>query len=198
VCTQRGVKLLAYGTLLGGFLSEKWLDAPEPTNSEDLNWSLRKYLRFIRAAGGWMQFQTVLKTLHEIAKKHGVGIAAVAMRYVLDLPAVAAIIVGSRLNEKTEEYTEKNLAVFGFELDDDDRVAIAKAQDDLLDIPGDCGDDYRRKPFLTATGDLSHHLTQKERGIEIEKAATEGKRIEYDSGSKWEPIAVGILLIAHT
>lgn len=25
-------------------------------------------------------------------------------------------------------------------------------------IPGDCGDEYRKAPFLTASGDLSHHL----------------------------------------
>ena len=25
-------------------------------------------------------------------------------------------------------------------------------------IPGDCGDEYRVPPFLTASGDLSHHL----------------------------------------
>ena len=25
-------------------------------------------------------------------------------------------------------------------------------------IPGDCGDEYRRPPYLTASGDLSHHL----------------------------------------
>ncbi len=25
-------------------------------------------------------------------------------------------------------------------------------------IPGDCGDEYRKPPFLTASGDLSHHI----------------------------------------
>ena len=30
LCTERNVRLLAYGTLLGGFLSERWLDKPRP------------------------------------------------------------------------------------------------------------------------------------------------------------------------
>ena len=28
----------------------------------------------------------------------------------------------------------------------------------MTPIPGDCGDEYRKPPFLTASGDLSHHL----------------------------------------
>jgi aryl-alcohol dehydrogenase-like predicted oxidoreductase len=37
LCEKTGVKLLAYGTLCGGFLSEKWLGKPEPTEIAD--WS---------------------------------------------------------------------------------------------------------------------------------------------------------------
>lgn len=56
VCEKHHLGILAYGTLLGGFVSEKWLGALEPTNNEKLNWSLRKYLRFIKVAGGWGVF----------------------------------------------------------------------------------------------------------------------------------------------
>jgi diketogulonate reductase-like aldo/keto reductase len=190
VCTQHGVSILAYGTLLGGYLSEKWLGKPEPQDPETLNWSLRKYLRFIHAAGGWAAFQTVLQALSTIARRHGVPIAAVATRYVLDLPAVAAVIVGSRLSEDSEKYTASNLAAFSFQLSEEDRASIARAQEGLSDIPGDCGDEYRRPPFLTATGDLSHHLQESEQDVKIAKAVAEGYRIEYSSGSEWEPIAV--------
>ncbi|MEO0423618.1 MAG: aldo/keto reductase, partial [Pseudomonadota bacterium] len=31
LCEEFGVKLLAYGTLAGGLLSERWVDAPEPS-----------------------------------------------------------------------------------------------------------------------------------------------------------------------
>lgn len=81
VCQKHNVGVLCYGTLLGGFLSEKWLDAPEPTDVTGLNLSLKKYVRFIRAVGGWEAYQIVLKVLSTIAKKHNVPIAAVATRY---------------------------------------------------------------------------------------------------------------------
>jgi aryl-alcohol dehydrogenase-like predicted oxidoreductase/enamine deaminase RidA (YjgF/YER057c/UK114 family) len=189
VCERRGVKILAYGTLLGGFLSEKWLGQPEPTDLESLNWSLRKYLRFIHAAGGWGKYQIVLRALGKVAKKHGVHIAAVATRYVLDLPAVAAVIVGSRLSAESDKYTARNLAAFSFTLDKEDWALIAEAQENLIDVPGDCGDEYRRSPHLTASGDLSHHLEASKQDPQIVQAIAEGKRIEYSSGSKWEPVA---------
>ncbi|KAM3087390.1 hypothetical protein ACMFMG_001485 [Clarireedia jacksonii] len=189
LCIERGVGILAYGTLLGGYLTEKWLGAAEPKNTEELNWSLRKYLRFINAAGGWAAYQVVLEALSTVAKKHGVPIAAVATRHVLNIPAVKAVIVGSRLSASSDKYTASNLAAFSFALDDEDKRLIAEAQEGLTDIPGDCGDEYRRAPFLTAKGDLSDHLEESDQGIKVAKAVAAGARVEYSSGSKWEPIA---------
>ncbi|KAL0943398.1 endoribonuclease L-PSP [Colletotrichum truncatum] len=188
VCEKHGVGILTYGTLLGGFLSEKWVDVPEPRDVRGLNWSLQKYLRFIRAAGGWAAFQHVLKAVATVARKHGVSIAAVAMRWVLDIPVVKAVIIGARLTKESGVYAASKLAVFGFSLDDDDRALIAKAQEMLKDLPGDCGDEYRRPPFLTAAGDLSDHIKESDEMREVEDAIAAGKRVEYHSGSKWEPI----------
>jgi len=134
-----------------------------------------------------------LQALSAIAKKHGVSIAAVATRYVLDLPALAGVIVGSRLSPKSENYTASNLAAFSVKLSEEDRTLISKAQESLSHIPGDCGDEYRRPPYLTATGDLSHHLEKSEQDLKIAKAVSEGSRIEYSSSSEWEPIAVSFM-----
>ena len=49
----------------------------------------------IDAWGGWPLFQELLAVLKNIADKHRVGIANVGMRYVLDRPAVAGVIVGA-------------------------------------------------------------------------------------------------------
>lgn len=194
LCASRGVGLLCYGTLLGGFISEKWLGQPEPEDADALNWSLRKYLRFIQAAGGWAVFQAVLAALDSVASKHGVPIPAVATRWVLDVPAVKAVIVGTRLSVGSEQYIAQNLLAFSFELDDEDRSIIAKAQEGLRDIPGDCGDEYRRPPYLTAAGDLSHHVRETDRGRSVREAVAAGQRVEYLSGSKWEPICVSCKL----
>ncbi|KAI8633887.1 Aldo/keto reductase [Xylariaceae sp. FL1651] len=188
VCEKQGVGVLAYGTLLGGFISEKWLNQPEPKDLDSLNWSLRKYLRFIRAAGGWDRFQGVLRALSTIADKYSVSIAAVATRYVLDIPAVSAVIVGCRLSAESTKHATRNLAAFSIMLTQDDHALIHQAQQALLDIPGDCGDEYRRSPYLTAAGDLSHHLQDRGNG-ELNEAIAAGKRIEYSTGSQWEPIA---------
>ena len=192
MCAKHDVGILAYGTLLGGFLSERWLGKPEPKDQSSLNWSLRKYLRFINAAGGWDAFQCVLKALSIIAQKHNVNIAAVATRYVLDIPVVSAVIVGSRLSPSSSQYIASNLAAFSFALDAEDRALISKVQKDLADIPGDNGDEYRRAPYLTATGDLSDHLAQTENDMKVAMAVVSNTRIEYSSGSKWEPIAVSL------
>lgn len=190
-CLENDVDLICYGTLLGGFLTEKWLGQPEPKNINRLNWSLRKYLRFIWAAGGWAVYQGVLQALDVIAKKHKVSISAVAARFVLDIPSVKCVIVGTRLSVNSEKYVVSNLQAFTFRFDEEDRVLIEEAQEALADIPGDCGDEYRRLPFLTAAGNLSDHIVETDRSRQVKEAIEKGQRVEYTSGSKWEPIAVG-------
>ena len=95
LCAERGVGMLAFGALAGGFISERWLGVPEPAERLE-NRSLVKYKLIIDEFGGWTLFQELLRTLSSIAARHGVGIGSVAIRWTLDQPAVAATIVGSR------------------------------------------------------------------------------------------------------
>ena len=158
VCRRHGVGLLAYGTLAGGLLSDRWLGAAEPPIDDSLTWSQMKYRRFIDQACGWDRFQAVLRAARRVADRYGVSIANVAVRYVLEQPAVAGVIVGARPGERT--HLEDNLRLFDFGLDERSRAELAEAQAALDPIPGDCGDEYRRPPFLTASGDLHHHVTR--------------------------------------
>lgn len=184
LCLAEGVKLLAYGTLAGGFLGERWLGARSPKRIGD--WSKMKYKRFIDAAGGWDALQRILAALAEVAKKHGVSIANVASRWVLEQPAVGAVIVGARLGER--EHRADNLRLFAFSLDPEDRGRIDAAMASSVRIPGDCGDEYRRPPFLTASGDLSHHLDKLPSVFEARPVPGRPDRLRVDSGSLWEPI----------
>lgn len=129
-----------------------------------------------------------------IAKRHGVPISAVAIRYVLDIPAVRAVIVGTRLSSSSSKYIQNTLSAFSFQLDEEDRTLITKAQEKLNHIPGDCGDEYRRAPFLAVKSDLSIHLSPNEEMLAVTKAAVEGKRIEYCSGTKSELVAVSVAM----
>jgi len=185
LCLKHGVKLLAFGTVAGGFLSEKWLGKPEPVLNESLTWSQMKYKRFIDSAGGWDQFQDLLQTLDSIAKKHQVGIANIASHYIMTRPAVAGVIIGARLGKS--EHIVDNERLFSFQLDESDETQLRQVLHTLSRIPGDCGDEYRKPPFLTASGDLSHHVAS----FPAPYPTVEGTdgRIKALSGTIWEDIA---------
>jgi enamine deaminase RidA (YjgF/YER057c/UK114 family) len=146
-----------------------------------------KYQRFIQAIGGWDALQAVLQAAQQIARKHGVSVSNVATRWVLEQPAVAAVIVGARLGES--EHRADNLQLFGFALDAEDHEALHKAFGQTQRLPGDCGDEYRHPPFLTASGDLSHHLDAVAPLWPRKPVAGYQNRWTLDSGSQWEPIA---------
>ncbi len=143
-CKQNDVGLLAYGTLCGGLLSEKYLGKPEPNRSNLDTASLQKYKNMIDVWSGWSLFQELLTTLNEIAQKHGVSIANVATHYILDKPKVAGVIIGVRLG--IAEHMAENSRVFDMKLDSDDndkiKAVICKSRD-LFALIGDCGDEYR-------------------------------------------------------
>ncbi|KAF7334629.1 Aldo-ket-red domain-containing protein [Mycena venus] len=149
VCTKHGIKLLTYGTLCGGFLADKWIGEPEPEPySGSLNPSQRKYLDLIvKAWGTWALFQELLILLRSIGDRHnGVSVSNVATRWVLDHPAVGAVIVGARLG--CSEYTSDNLKVYGLVLTSQDRAEIEEvlarsASRQLIETIGDCGAEYR-------------------------------------------------------
>ena len=144
-CLDQGIHLLAYGTLCGGLLSDRYLGAPEPSRAALNTASLSKYKQMVDAWGGWELFQELLGALRPVADKHQVNIANVAVRYVLDRPAVAGAIVGVRLG--VSENRADSARVFEFNLDPSDLAqidAVLNRSRDLYKIIGDCGDEYRR------------------------------------------------------
>ncbi|GAB5413657.1 MAG: aldo/keto reductase [Congregibacter sp.] len=118
LCAEHDMHLLCYGTLAGGFLSERWLGKSQPGALE--NRSLIKYLLMIEEAGGWALFQELLQLLKRIANKHNATIAAVASRWVLDRERVGAVIIGSRNATHLDRYAE----IFRLSLDERDRNDI--------------------------------------------------------------------------
>ncbi|GER30645.1 NAD(P)-linked oxidoreductase superfamily protein [Striga asiatica] len=148
LCELKGVKLITYGTVMGGLLSEKFLDtnltipfAGPPLNTP----SLQKYKRMVDAWGGWSLFQVLLQTLKKVASKHLVSIPTVAVRYILDQQAVAGSMIGVRLG-LSEHINDAN-DIFSLVLDEDDLNSISEVSrkgKDLMKIIGDCGDEYRR------------------------------------------------------
>lgn len=143
-CQEHDIKLLAYGTLCGGLLSEKYLGEPEPRGGVLNTASLQKYKKMVDAWGGWSLFQELLSLLKQIADKYAVSIPNIAVRYILDQPTVAGAIVGARLS--VSEHLADNAKVFDFSLDTGDIEqikAIVGRSRDLYQAIGDCGDEYR-------------------------------------------------------
>ena len=185
LCQESDVKLLAFGTLAGGFLTERWLGKPEPTWEDLETWSQMKYKRFIDVAGGWEPFQNLLRAVESVARRLGVSMANVATRYILEQPAVGGVIVGARLGKS--EHIEDNLRLFEFSLDETSRSEIEEALAQMQPIPGDCGDEYRKPPFLTASGDLSHHLATIPPPYRAQPGPDARSRVL--SGTPWEKMA---------
>jgi aryl-alcohol dehydrogenase-like predicted oxidoreductase len=139
-----GIQILSYGTLLGGFFSEKYLNVDEPTRADLTTASLQKYKNMIDIWGGWELFQELLIILDSISKKHNCSIANIATRFILDKPQVAGVIIGARLG--ISDHREDNSKVFELKLDQDDISLISSVtskSNDLFDTIGDCGDEYR-------------------------------------------------------
>lgn len=183
-CLQHHIALLAYGTVAGGLLTDRWLGAAEPVAEAVDTWSRMKYLRFVRAAGGWSAFQSLLRVLEQVARRYDVSMANVATRFILEQPGVCAVIIGARLGE--DPHLEDNLRVFAFQLDPESRAMLEQAARALQPIPGDCGDEYRRPPYLTAAGDLRHHVSSFPAPYQVVTGAND--RTHATTGTVWEEV----------
>jgi len=120
LCREKDLMLLTYGSIAGGFLTEKYLGVSEPREPFE-NRSLTKYKLIIDDFGGWDLFQELLKCLKRIADKYQVGIAEISARYVMQKPFVAGVIIGARHSG----HLEKIKKVSRFQLDAEDLKTIA-------------------------------------------------------------------------
>ncbi len=138
LCREHGVGLLCYGTVLGGFLSERYLGVPNPAAPLE-NRSLTKYELVIDELAGerssWEAFQRLLATLKQVADRHGAPLSAVGIAYVLRKPGVAAVIVGVR----HPRHLTDTLGALRLRLDSSDVAAIDTA---LAGCRGPRGDVY--------------------------------------------------------
>ncbi|KQR71689.1 aldo/keto reductase [Rhizobium sp. Leaf341] len=127
-----GFALFCYGTVAGGFLSDRWLGMAEPEHPLE-NRSLTKYKLIIDDFGGWDLFQALLVTLRRIADRHGTDIATVASAALLTKPAVAAVIVGAR----NRNHLPANLAIANITLDGEDHAALDATLAEAVPLEGD-------------------------------------------------------------
>jgi len=132
LCAERGIGVLAFGALAGGFFHERWLGAKEPLAPFE-NRSLLKYKLIIDEVGGWSYFQELLRALHAIAVVHQSTIGAVALQSVLAESVIAACIVGARHTR----HLAATLRASRLSLSAQDRRAIRDVFDSARELSGD-------------------------------------------------------------
>jgi aryl-alcohol dehydrogenase-like predicted oxidoreductase len=116
-----GFRLLCYGTVAGGFLSERYFGKYPPDEPLE-NRSLIKYRLIIEEFGGFDLFKELLHVLWQIAERHTVGIAEVAIRYILQKPMVGGVIIGAR----NSRHLPRLQRLYSFQLDQKDMEQIKK------------------------------------------------------------------------
>lgn len=131
-CTNDDAWLFCYGSLAGGLLSQRWFGASSP-QAPWPNRSVQKYRLIVEDFGGWPAFQELLARLGSVAAEHGVEIANVAAKAVLDRPRVGAIIVGAR----DASHLDDNLRTLQMCLNAQDLTTIRQL---LSAYPGPIGD----------------------------------------------------------
>jgi aryl-alcohol dehydrogenase-like predicted oxidoreductase len=134
-CAKNNIKLLPYGVVAGGFLSEEYLGKPSSYVNFD-TYSKRKYASIISESGGWGWFQSLLGVLDEIAKKHSTTIANIAGKWTLDRPQVVSVLIGAR----NANHVSDNRTMAQIKLDQADLSAIQKVLDQGNKAKGDCYD----------------------------------------------------------
>ena len=97
------------------------------------NRSLTKYRLVIEEFGGWELFQSLLRTLREIAQRHDSDIATVASAAALEWPSVASVIVGAR----NRSHLPANLAIAELALTAEDRARIDQVLANSRELDGD-------------------------------------------------------------
>src|SRR5262249_29345890 len=176
---------LGGGTLAGGGLRARGLGARGPDWVRLPSGSMMKSGRFLRIAGGWEALQTVLEAAASVAARHGVSIANVASRYILDQPGVAGGIIGAPLRGREHIADTPRLFLLAPTHEERDEIRAALAA--LRPPPRACGAAYRQPPFLTASGDLSHHLDSMPSPYET--VPGDRGRTLCLSGTTWERVA---------
>ncbi len=132
-CDKLGCQFVAYGALLGGLLSDKYLFAEEPV-PDKAHSKMHDYLASVRAWGDWEQFQELLQVLYIIAETHGASISQVAIAYTLQLPRMLGCIVGLRLG--ASDHRKDTLAALELKLTEDDIAWIDQSAETGIMLDG--------------------------------------------------------------
>ena len=132
-CLERGVTLIPYGPLAGGFLSQKFLGLNLPPTEGEHARSFY-YSNMIRSHGGWSPVQEMLLTMAQVANKYQITISQLALNWVKNQPGVGAIISGFTQNR---QQIQSNVKAMEINIETEDLQLLSERSGALFKQEGD-------------------------------------------------------------
>lgn len=97
LCKRYGIRVVAGGGLMHGCVHEDFVGVPCPSHDSDpadpAPSGLAGLASVVQAFGGWAGVQAALRAVQQIARKHGVSMRAVVLRWQMDLGATPVVAV---------------------------------------------------------------------------------------------------------
>ncbi|KAM3108868.1 aldo/keto reductase [Phormidesmis sp. 146-33] len=132
-CLKHQIKILPYGPLAGGFLSDKYRGVAAPQMAPDHAQSFY-YSSMIHAHGGWTPVTALLETMAQVAQKYKKTIAQVALNWVKQQQGVQSVISGLTLDR---QHIQQNVDAFTENLDAEDLQLLSERSSHLFQQDGD-------------------------------------------------------------
>lgn len=141
VCLNEGIGILPWSPLGGGWLTGKYRRDEVPTGATRLGENPNRGVEAYAGRNAAEQTWEVVDAVREIADARGASMAAVALAWLADAPAVTSVILGAR----TIEQLDDNLTAGDLVLDAAERDRLDKASAPrVADYPyGQAGVDQR-------------------------------------------------------
>jgi len=122
-CREKGISILAYGSLGGGILTGKYKEPPKVSKGDVKSF----YYDYYREPT-WSKACELVSTLKEIAEERGVPTSQVAVNWALSRNEVTTALVGCR----TEEQLAGNVSAMDWELTEEELNRIQTKYDQVF------------------------------------------------------------------
>jgi aryl-alcohol dehydrogenase-like predicted oxidoreductase len=142
-CLENGLGLLPWSPLGGGWLTGKYTRDQRPTGATRLGENPERGVEAYVKRAGSERTWAVVDAVQAVAEGRGASMAAVALAWLHDRPAVTSVILGAR----TTDQLTANLAAAGLHLSPEETARLDAASDPQpADYPyGPAGADQRHR-----------------------------------------------------
>ncbi|MFD0819919.1 aldo/keto reductase [Micromonospora zhanjiangensis] len=123
VCHNEGIGILPWSPLGGGWLTGKYRRDTPPTGATRLGENPERGVEAYAGRNADERTWRIVDSVAEVADKRGTSMAAVALAWLADRPAVTSVILGAR----TVEQLDDNLAAADLRLDAEETRLLDEA-----------------------------------------------------------------------